>query len=147
MRAARRWTAVALIAAASAVGITAVAGGLTGSDAPSRVPVPAKEFTGTVHDRAGVEITINRLTFNGEVFFYGLLGEASVTIPFERVQSVRIEPSDADDHVVLFATLRDGETARILVEDDQPVYGVAAFGNYSVEIEDVRSLEVRPSAQ
>ena len=145
MRAARRWTAAALIAAGSAFALTAVAGGLTGSDAPSRVPVPAKEFTGTVHDRAGVEVTINRLTFNGEVFFYGVLGEAQVTVPFERVQSIRIEPSDTDNYVVLFATLRDGSTARILVEDDQPVYGVAAFGNYSVEIEDVRSLDVRPT--
>lgn len=147
MRSAVRFLAMMGVGVLALGGVTAWAGGVIGSDAPGRVPVPADEFTATIHDNAGVEITINRVTFNGEVFFYGVLGEAQVTIPFSKVASVRIEPSDSQNQVVLFATLKDGQSARILVDDDQPIYGVAPFGNYSIEVQKVRSLTLRPTAQ
>ena len=137
-----RWFAVV---GALAVGASAWAGGVMGTDAPARVPVPAAQFTALVNDKAGVELSIDRTTFNGEVFFYGVLGEGSVTIPFDRVASARFEPSQTQGKVVLFATMLDGQTARILVDDDLPLYGVAPFGNYSIEAGDLRSVRITPT--
>ncbi len=142
MSAISRLVLVGSVALMTVGGATALAGGITGTDAPARVPVPAAEFTATISDSAGVDVTLTRVTYNGEVFFYGALGAGSVTVPFRNVDTVRFEPSQAQGKVVLFATLKDGHTARILVDDDLPLYGVAAFGNYSIESKDLRSIRM-----
>lgn len=142
MSAISRWILVSSVVLLSVGGATALAGGITGTDAPARVPVPAAEFTATVSDSAGVDVTLTRVTYNGEVFFYGALGAGMVTVPFSNVDTVRFEPSQAQGKVVLFATLKDGHTARILVDDDLPLYGVAPFGNYSIDSKDLRSVRM-----
>jgi hypothetical protein len=137
------WTLTLAVGALTA-GVGVAGGFGLGGDAPARIPVPAREFSATVEDAAGVEITVRRVTFNGEVFFYGQLGEAQVTVPFENVAEARIEPSDEAGRVVLFAVLRDGGTARIVVEDDMPCYGEAPFGNYRLDIGRLRRLAFAP---
>ena len=44
--------------------------------------------------------------------------------------------------MVLFAALKDGSSARILVDDDVLFYGVAPFGNYSIEAQNLRSIRL-----
>ncbi len=142
MSAISRWVLIGSVVLMTVGGATALAGGITGTDAPARVPVPAAEFTATISDSAGVDVTLTRVTYNGEVFFYGSLGAGMVTVPFRNVDTVRFEPSQSQGKVVLFATLKDGHTARILVEDDLLLYGVAPFGNYSIESKDLRSIRM-----
>lgn len=144
----RSWLWLSLVVASSTLfAAPAVAGDLgLGGDAPSRIPVPARDYTASVEDAAGVEQTLTRVTFNGEVFFYGTLGDAQVTIPFERVTQIEVQPSQTSGQVVLFATLTDATTARILAESDLPLYGSAPFGNYKVEIGKVRFVRLSATA-
>lgn len=129
-----------LLALALVLGSTAIAGGIMGGDAPSRIPIPAKEFTATVEDTSGTVVNVSRVTFNGEVFVYGTLGEAQVTIPFERITEVRVEPHPDKDKVTVMARLKDADPVTIVTEHDLPCFGATSFGNYKIEVEKVRRI-------
>lgn len=122
------------------VGSVALANGLMGGSAPARIPIPAAEFHATVEDVSGVVVQVDRVTFDGEVFLFGTVGEGQVTVPFEGISEVRVEPSGAAGSIVLFAVLRDGGTARVTAPADTPCYGATSYGNYRIEVGKVRKI-------
>ena len=97
-------------------------------------------FTATVEDTSGTVVSVERVTYNGEVFLYGNLGEAQVTIPFERITEARVEPHPDKDKVKVMAVLKDADPVTIVVEHDMPCYGATPFGNYKIEVEKVRRI-------
>lgn len=121
-------------------GSAALAGGLGGDTGPSRIPVPAKELTATLTDRTGTEVTLDRFTMNGEVFVYGKLGAGQVSLTFEKLARVDFGDSTEEHVRTATATLRDGSTVSIGVEDDQVFYGRAPWGLYQIEAIDVASI-------
>ncbi len=132
---------VALGLALGAVG-PALANGFGMGDAPpSRIPIPAKSFAAVVEDQSGVRVSVTDVTYNGEVFLYGTFGEAQVTIPFDRIREVRIEPTNTVTKRVAFVVLADGTNVQVIVESDTPTYGRTSFGTYSIPVEKVRRIE------
>ncbi len=127
-----------MLVTAIASGPTAWATGFGGSDNPARIPVPGAVFRATVEDRSGTTVTVERVTYDGEVHVSGNLGEGRVSVPFERIAELRVEPGPDDGHVVLFLRLHQGDPIRLVVEDDVACYGSAAFGNYKIEVGKIR---------
>lgn len=121
-----------------AVPVFAVATGFGGDNPPSRIPIPAKAFSATVEDHGGVVVSVDRVTWNGEVFLYGNLGAAQVTVPFGDIRTVEILPSELDGKRTAKIAMRTGETLSIQINDDTPCYGRTKFGNYSIEAESIR---------
>lgn len=117
-----------------------LATGFGGSDAPTRIPVPARVFSATVMDISGTEVSVTRVSFNGEVAIYGLVGEAQVSVPFEKIAEVRVEPSGDPDTRVALVRLHTGESVRVVVEHDVPCYGDAAFGHYRIDADKIRRI-------
>lgn len=112
-----------------------------GSDAPpSRIPIPARDFSATVEDHGGVTMQVDRVSYNGEVFLYGEIGAAQVTIPFEKITTVEFTPHDVEDKRKATATTKDGDKITVVVDDDTLCYGKTKFGNYSIEVEDLRRI-------
>lgn len=112
-----------------------------GSDAPpSRIPIPARDFSATIEDVGGTTMEVDRISYNGEVFLYGQIGAAQVTIPFEKIATITVAPHEKEDHRAATATTRDGQTITVLVDDDTLCYGRTKFGNYSIEVEDLRKI-------
>lgn len=116
----------------------AVATGFGGDDPPSRIPIPAKDFSATVEDHGGVVVEVDRVTWNGEVFLYGNLGAAQVTVPFGDIRTVEILPSETVGKRSAKITMRSGDVLTIQVNDDTPCYGRTRFGNYAIEAEKIR---------
>jgi hypothetical protein len=116
--------------------------GLFGNDAPARIPVPAREFRLRVEDSGGTVLEVGQGTFDGEVFVYGTVGLAQVTVPFERLARLEVLPGPDEDHALARVSTREGEVVTLTVESDTPVWGRATFGNYRIEIGQVRSLTV-----
>lgn len=114
--------------------------GLFGSDAPGRIPVPARVFEASVEDTAGTSVALTRVTFNGEVYLYGLLGKGQVTVHFEDITRVSFEPGPDADHRLATVQPREGDAVQLLVESDLPVYGKTSFGNYRIDVSDLRIL-------
>lgn len=115
-----------------------------GSDAPpSRIPIPARDYKVTVEDHGGTVLEVDRVTFNGEVFLYGSIGAAQVTVPFDKILRVEFVADPKDDHRKATAWTKDGQSISMLVDDDLPCYGRTKFGNYSIEVEDIRRITFR----
>lgn len=124
----------------------AVATGFGGDNPPSRIPIPAKDYSAKVEDQGGVVVEVDRVTWNGEVFLYGNVGAAQVTVPFDGIRTVEILPSTVQGKRKARVSLRTGESVEIQVNDDTPCYGRTKFGNYSIEAEEIRfvTFEERP---
>jgi len=120
----------------------AAAGLFGGTDAPRRIPVPARDFTAVVVDESSVSVTISRVTLDGEVFLFGALGKAQVTVPFEEVVSASFEDVDEDHTRVTIDTL-SGEQVTVVMEADRPLFGRTTYGNYRIEVQDIEQLTVR----
>ncbi len=136
------WIAVAI--GVSFVGVS-WANGFGGSDAPpARIPVPARDFRATVEDQSGVRIEVSQITFDGEVFLFGKIGEGQATVPFENIRDVRFEPASTTEERVAFVTLRDGKSTRLNVTHDVPTYGKTVFGTYAIAVEKIRKIEFAP---
>lgn len=114
--------------------------GIGGSDAPTRIPVPARPFGATVEDMAGQVVELTSVTFDGEVVVAGKLGEADVAVPFEKIADVRIEPTGVEDTRIAFVKLRDGTSVKLTVDHDVPCFGATSFGNYKIELARLRKI-------
>lgn len=132
----RGWPALLLLLSAPA------AAGLFGSDAPGRIPIPARDFRASIEDLGGVVLTVERVTFDGEVYLYGRIGAAWVTVPFENVAVATFGPGADEDHRTVEVLDRDGQRVSLVVEADRPIQGRTRFGNYRIEAADVRRFEV-----
>ena len=117
--------------------------GLFGTDAPSRIPVPAREFRLQIEDQGGVVLDVTRASYDGEVFVYGTIGLAQVTVPFENIASLEVLPGADEDHRVARVTTRGQESISLVVEADTPFWGRTTFGNYKIEVGQVRRLTVK----
>lgn len=116
----------------------AVATGFGSDNPPSRIPIPAKDFSATVEDHGGVVVKVDRVTWNGEVFLYGTIGAAQVTVPFGTIRRVELLASAVKGKRTAKIEMRDGQRVEIQVNDDTPCYGRTKFGNYSIEAESIR---------
>lgn len=139
MFAPRPWSFPLALLAAGLIATPVLASGVLGGDAPTRIPVPARAFQATFEDVGGTVVTASRVTLDGEVFVHGRLGEAQVTVPFERIVEVRIEKADDPLKRTAVVVLKgEDEPVRVLLKDDVPWFGGARFGNYKIETRDLR---------
>ena len=135
----RRTAVVVLVALLAG---QAFAAGFGGSDAPpARIPVPAHDFAATVMDNSGVRVEVTQVSYNGEVFVYGRVGEGQVTVPFTTIASVRFEPSTEANKRIAFIVMRDGTSVNVVVEDDVPAYGRTSYGTYSITTDKIKVIE------
>ncbi|TVQ93614.1 MAG: hypothetical protein EA397_04010 [Deltaproteobacteria bacterium] len=138
----RRWVGSIAVVALGLVALGAAPGlasGFMGTDAPSRIPVPARVFSATFEDVGGVEVTGRRVTFDGEVFVHGRLGEGQVTVPFEQIREVRFEGAEQNNRRIAVIHLHSQtDPVRVVIKDDAPWFARARFGNYKIESRDLR---------
>lgn len=117
------------------------AAGFGGSSAPpARIPAPAHDYAATVEDQSGTSVDVTQISYNGEVYVYGLVGLGQQTIPFENIKEIRIEPSTETGKRVAFVTTRDGKSVSLVVDADIPAYGKTTFGTYSITVEKIRRI-------
>lgn len=123
------------------MGASPAMAGLFGSDAPGRIPVPARDIEAKVEDTSGVVTPLTKVTFDGEIYLFGNLGKAQVTVHFDDIDQVRFEAGPDDDWRTAVVKTKAGEEIRVQVEVDRPVFGRAHFGNYRIEVEDIAVIE------
>jgi hypothetical protein len=116
-------------------------GGNGGSDKP--IPIPQKNFTVTVSDARGQKVQAERFTWEGKVHFQGQYGSATITLPFQKVQSVKVVPGQANiapTQVLARMALRSGETLELTLDRTSKCYGETAFGNYEIFLKDIAEI-------
>lgn len=118
------------------------AGGFGSDSPPGRIPVPAKDWRVEVEDTGGTVHTVTRASFNGEVYLYGTLGAAQVTVPFANIAQVQFSAGPSPETRAALVRDHSGDELRVVVDDDVPCYGRTQFGNVRVDVRDVRRLTV-----
>ena len=128
--------ALALLTVAAPV----LGNGFGGDSPPSRIPIPARPFTATVEDSGGTTVDVSSVTWNGEVFLYGELGEGQITVPFEKVDYATVK-LHTNEKVLVTAMMHDTTSVTFTVDEDLLCYGKTVFGNYQIEVSKLRRID------
>lgn len=144
----RHWTRIGLLAIVTGlVAGPVLAGGFGSGAPPSRIPIPAKVFHATVEDLSGTRVAVTEVTYNGEVFVYGNVGEGQATVPFENIATVRFEPTGDTERRIALVTLKDGSHVKLGVEADTLAYGRTTYGTYAIAVEKIYKIEFTGSVE
>jgi hypothetical protein len=136
----RALTALALtVAAGWLMGL----GGGNGAGTEKAIPIPQKNFTVAVADARGLKAQVERFTWEGKVHIQGQYGNATITLPFQKVLSIKVGagPAPAPTLVMSRVTLRSGETLELAVARSSKCYGESTFGNYEIFFKDIAELQ------
>lgn len=107
-----------------------------------RIPTPDKNFSATITDSEGVSTRVSQISFDGRAYLTASRGSSTVTIPFEKIASVRFGKAGENKKVSAAVTLKNGGTLDIMVDGSMPCYGVADFGNVKIEFRDIRKVDI-----
>jgi len=125
--------AVLLIVAALLTAMGGKGGGF------ERAPRVEKSFTVTVTDVSGNKISGEKFSWEGRIHFAGMLGMASITIPFERIKEIAVGEKK-EKKVKTTVRLKDGTETVFDIEADSRCYGEAPFGSFMLTMEEIRSV-------
>lgn len=112
-------------------------GGLGGTPA-NTIPTPEKNFSATFTDKQDVVTMCTQVSRDGEVFFLGKRGEATVTVSFEKIKAAAFK--DGGNMVTAVIELTNGEVVKIEVDRDQRFYGNVDFGTFKIEAGDLKKV-------
>jgi len=118
-------------------------GGLGGTAPVEKIPVPEKNFNARTVDREGVQTSLSQVSFEGKVFLVGKRGEATVTIPFEKISHLDISGQQGNE-VLSVVSLRNQEKIEVRVDKSSKFYGKADFGTFQIECKDLKSISFQP---
>jgi len=138
----RCWRLAAL--GAASLLLMGLSGGSSGPTNEKVVPIPDKNYTVQVTDSRGAKVEARRFTWEGKVYFQGLYGQATVTLPFPKVKAVQVLPSAATvspNLVMAKITLSSGATLDIALDRTTKCYGETDFGTYEIYVRDVTNLQ------
>lgn len=122
--------------------VMGMGGGNSGSEKP--IPIPQRNFTVSVTDMRGRKATAERFTWEGKVHFQGQYGSATITVPFQKVQSVKVLPTQENispAQILTRMTLRGGETLELALDRTSKCYGETPFGNYEIFVKDIGEIQ------
>lgn len=131
-----------LLAAAWLMGM---GGGSGNGGAAGSIPIPDRSFTVTVTDTAGNSVEAERFTWEGKTHFKAEYGNATVTLPFEKVSRVEVlheSETVLPERVLARVILRTGESIEVSLERSSKCYGDTRFGAYEIFLKDVQAIEI-----
>ena len=127
-----------VIAAAWSLGLGDGGGG---SDAG--IPIPKRNYTVKVTDAKGQSVEAKRFTWEGNVHFRAQLGNATITLPFQKLKSMKVRRGKKSGNPGMMAAtvaLKTGETVEVSLESTSKCYGETRFGNYEIFFKDIGEI-------
>jgi hypothetical protein len=141
LRRSLRGLAPVLALAVLAGGLMGLGGGSEGEE--GAIPIPSKSYSATLTDAQGNSLVGERLTWEGKVHLRANFGNATITVPFDKLKSLKMSKGALPDRVKAQALLRSGETLDLTVESKTKFYAETQFGNYEIFTADLASVEFR----
>jgi hypothetical protein len=115
-----------------------------GSDEKEAViPIPSKSYTVTLADTQGNKLVGERVTWEGKVHLRAKFGNATISVPFEKLKSLQVAKGAAPEKVKVRALLRSGETLDLTADSNTKFYADTQFGAYEIFLADLASVEFR----
>ena len=115
-------------------------GEMSGGPAPiDKIPVPEKNYSAGVLDRQGVQTNLQSFSFEGKGYLAAKHGNASVAIPFEKINEIQFQGPEGDQ-IGAKVILRDQKTIWIKIERRAKFYGKTDFGTYQIEAQHLKLI-------
>jgi hypothetical protein len=112
-------------------------GGL-GEQDPTKIPEPLHDFSATVVDQRDIASDITLMSLDGQTFLIGKRGGATVSIPFENIETIEFSMSDKDVYAAV--TMKGQPRVELKMEKDRVVYGQLSYGNFAIKVEYIRKI-------
>ncbi len=103
----------------------------------TRIPEPSLSYRVKVTDTEMNTFEVVKASFDGHIYLTGTVGKARVSVPFDRIKKVIFEPLEGTDMLAV-VTLSDGSQQSMTVRGRTPCFGLADFGNVSIDLADLR---------
>jgi hypothetical protein len=125
--------------------VAALLMGLGGGDDSKEavIPIPNKSYTVTLTDSQSNHLVGERATWEGKVYFRAKFGNATVSVPFEKLKSIQITKGAAPDKVKVRAQMRSGETLDLTADATTKFYADTQFGAYEIFLADLATVEFK----
>ena len=107
-----------------------------------QLPETEHDFSVTVVDRSGIETHLSHFSMDGSTFLHGQLGNASVTIAFEEIQSATFHGM-ANDRIKVVLDLKAGKDLTLHIRRRSGFAGQMEVGVYQIRAEDVARLDFK----
>ncbi len=118
-------------------------GGNGSTEDGATLPLPQKNFSVTLMDNTGLVTGTSRMTWEGKNYLKGQYGEATITIPFEKIQVVKFLPEDGANPTLIQAQvqLTSGKTYPLSIDRTTKVYAETDFGQLEIFVQDLQQME------
>ena len=111
-----------------------------GGSGELEIPEPEAHFVVTVTDDTATSTTLKAFTWEGFIHVQGELGRGTVSIAFTDISRIDFEPGDKG-RVTARVALKSGDIVRLSVKGRTMCYGRTGFGNYQIQVKDLRRLQ------
>ena len=118
-------------------------GELGGTASLDRIPSPEKNFAALVVDRQGIQTALAQFSQEGKVYLAGKRGNATVSIPFEKISHVQLQNQEGSE-ILAKVSLRDHKSIEVRLDKRSKFYGQAEFGTFQIETKDLKSISFHP---
>ena len=103
----------------------------------TRIPEPSLSYRVRVTDTEMNAFEVVKASFDGHIYLTGTVGKARVSVPFDNITKVIFEPLEGGKMLAV-VTLRGGKQQHMQVSASTPCFGLADFGNVSIDLGDLR---------
>ncbi len=117
--------------------------GEMGGTPAGKVPAPEKNFKARVTDREGVQTSLSEFSQDGKAFLAGKRGDATVTVPFEKIAQAEFLPQQGN-WIQARVTLRGQGSVEINIDKQAKFYGKADFGTFQILAKDLKAVNFPP---
>ena len=109
-----------------------------GSKVGTDFPVPDIDFHAQVTDERGITTACTSISWEGEIFFKATRGDAVVTIPFEKVRSIKRIARNGDKTIDFRISLKDGGDVAVTFDEESRFFGKTEFGTYRITSKNIK---------
>ncbi|MBW1742789.1 MAG: hypothetical protein JRJ47_05085 [Deltaproteobacteria bacterium] len=116
--------------------------GMGGVGNPGSVQVPKTEanYSATIVDLSDLATRVEKFSFDGQTYLSGKMGDADVSITLDRVKSITFVLHE--DTLTAEVELKDGKTARVVMDKKTACYGQFAYGGYKIAVVNIKLVKV-----
>lgn len=106
------------------------------------VPAASEAWTATLTDNTLTDTPLEEFSWDGYAHMQGTLGAGNISIRFTEIARIEFEPTGKSKSLAL-VTLKNGQVKKIGVDSRVNLYGKTGFGNFKVQVKDVKRIEFR----
>jgi hypothetical protein len=114
--------------------------GNVGTPLSVEVPEPATNYAATVVDQSDMATRLEKFSFGGQTFISGKMGDANISIKFDKVGSIGFTMKDGS--LTAEVRLKDGALVPVVVRKGTVCYGKFTYGDFRIALEDISSITI-----